>query len=116
MITWTIILAIFNFLLALIGPFGVALALRGNKLHEEQLMAERVRNMYEEENKLLQTRVERLELDNRHLNKMQNMIIEILQRVKGIELKIDDSMVILRDKTGTQVVQHLSDTGPLQAV
>jgi len=64
MINWTAILAILSFFLALVGPFGVALALRGSKLHEEQAIAERVRDMYHDENTLLQARVLRLEADS----------------------------------------------------
>jgi cell division protein FtsB len=115
MTNWAQILAILSFLVALISPFGVALAMRGSKLREEQAMAERVRAMYQQENELLQDRVERLEVDNKHLNKMMELIIDTLARVKGIKLEIEDSVVTLRDGPNTHR-SRLSDTGPLPAV
>ncbi len=116
MSNWAQILAILSFCLALVGPLGVVLALRGSKLQEEQKIAERVRGMYQAENTLLLARVTRLEADSKQCNKMQEFIIDILKKVKGIELEIDDSMITLRDSTGTRKIQRMSDTGPLPAV
>ncbi|SRR5258708_6853726 len=117
MINWTQILAILSFFLALVGPLGVMLALRGSKLQEEQKIAQRVRDMYHDENELLLSRVTRLEADNRHLHDMQDFVIDTLAKVKNIMLSIDDSMITMRDGTAPPVVRRLrSDTGPLPAV
>ncbi len=115
MTNWTQILAILSFFLALVGPLGVVLALRGSKLQEEQKIAQRVRDMYHDENELLLARVTRLEADSKHCNKVIELIIDTLQKVKGITLEVEDSVITLRDGTSTHR-SKLSDTGPLRVV
>ena len=115
MTNWTQILAILSFFLALVGPLGIVLALRGSKLQEEQKIAQRVRDMYHDENELLLSRVTRLEADCKHCNKVIELIIDTLQKVKGITLEVEDSVITLRDASSTHR-SRLSDTGPLKAV
>ena len=116
MINWTGILTILSFLLALGSPIGIFLALRGSKAKEEQTIAERVRDMYRDENDLLQARVKRLEIENRNLNNALILVIDILKKNKNIELQIDEHTVTLRDGTGTLVSRlRKPDSGPLGA-
>src|SRR5258708_4075092 len=117
MTAWAQILAILSFFLALVGPLGIVLALRGSKLHEEQAIAQRVRDMYHDENELLLSRVTRVEQDNKHLHDMLDFVIDTLAVVKGITLTIDDSIITMRDDAAPPVLRRLrSDTGPLPAV
>src|SRR5258707_13747165 len=115
MTNWTQILAIISFFLALVDTLGIVLALSSSKLEEEQKIAERVRDMYHDENELLLSRVTRLEADSKHCNKVIELIIDTLQKVKGITLEVEDSVITLRDGASTHR-SKLSDTGPLKAV
>ena len=115
MSNWAQILAILSFCLALMGPLGIVLALRGSKLHAELETDERLRQMYHDENELLLSRVTRLEADSKHCNKVIELIIDTLQKVKGITLEVEDSVITLRDGTSTHR-SKLSDTGPLRVV
>src|SRR5258708_33786903 len=115
MTNWTQILAILSFFLALVGPLGIVLALRGSKLQEEQKIAERVRDMYHDENELLLSRVTRLEADSKHCNKVIELIIDTLQKDKVITVEVEDSVITPRDDRSTHR-SKLSDTGPLKAV
>lgn len=117
MINWTGILAILSFALALASPFGIALALRGSKVQEDQKRDERVRGMYQEENNLLLARVKRLEIENKNLNNAIVLVIDILKKNKNIDLQIDEHTVTLRDGNGTLVSRlRKPDSGPLGAV
>src|SRR5260370_20150978 len=101
MTNWTQILAILSFFLALGGPLGVVLALRGSKLHAELEIDERLRQMYHDENELLLARMMRLEADSKHCNKMGELIIDTLKKVNSITLVVEDIVITLRDGTST---------------
>lgn len=112
MINWTEIITIINLIMLIFAAFGGALAYRGAKLRGEQEIAERVQQMFHDENELLQARVKRLEVDNRQLNSKLDAIIKLLKESKNSELTITDTRITLRDGTNTYTT-YLRTTGQL---
>jgi hypothetical protein len=111
MTTLTGWLAIANLIILVFGSIGGMLAFRSALAKAENDVQSRVRDALSAENELLQSRVNRLEKDNRRLNKLLQLIAQTLKKTHGIELEADDGMVILRDSTGQHTVRvEVSDT------
>lgn len=100
----TSIIAILNLFLLLGAPIGIYIAIKTSAASTASTIQERVRQALNDENKLLQERLERVEKDNIRLNKLFLLVIQIFKKVYGADLEISGDMVILRDPTkGTHI-------------
>lgn len=90
-------LTIANFLILLLGIIGGVLALRSAKSQTESTIQERVREALTTENALLQARIQRLERDNKRLNRLLTLIVTALKKTLNIELEVEDDAIILHD-------------------
>jgi hypothetical protein len=114
---WTGILTILNLVLAVGITIGGVFAYRGGKVRAEQEISERVRQLFHDENDMLQARIKRLEIDNKHLQKMMDLVIDTLKKTKGIELEITNDIVTMRDGSATHVTRlRTTDSGTLGTV
>ena len=105
MLNWTIIFTVANFVIAIGIIIGGYMAVRSGMAHTASDIQERVREALEDENKLLQDRIKRLEVANRRLNQTVLLLISTLKKTHNIELEINDDVIILRDKNGAKAVQ-----------
>lgn len=98
-------LTIANLILLIFGSLGGILAFRSALAKAESDVQERVRDALSAENELLQSRVNRLEKEDRRKGKIIQLIISTLKKTHAIDLDIDEEMVILRTPSGTHVVR-----------
>jgi cell division protein FtsB len=106
---WTEILALLSPVITLISIFGGYLVLRSSMANTERALQERVRETLVDENQILQSRVNRLEQENKRLHGLMIHIIAALKKIAGIELEIDEDMVIFRSQDGKIQVSRLQD-------
>ncbi len=111
MITWTGILTLVNLAIMVGTTLGIVWAFRSSKSRSEREIGERVRLALHEENELLQSRLKRIEGENKHLNDMLQLVIDMLKKTRNITLEIDttNSIVTFRGKDGTIQVSRLPD-------
>ncbi len=111
MTNWASILTLVDLIIMVGTAFGVVWAFRSSKGRSEREIGERVRQALHEENELLQSRLKRIETENRHLNDMLQFVIDMLKRTRNITLEIDttNSIVTFRGSDGTIQVSRLPD-------
>ncbi len=109
---WQMFIAIGSFCILLAGMFGGYISLRSTISKANTETQEHVREALKDENEILQSRVLRVEGDlrkqeaeNRRLNDMMNLIIEIFQK-RGIVITIDGDMVQVKDNGTTFKVRQ----------
>lgn len=105
----TEILSLLSPLLVVVGVFAGYISLRSGVAKSEREIGERIRNALHDENNLLQTRVQRVEEENKHLHRVMQLIIETLKKTNGIELEINGDIITLRKSNGNIQVNRLSD-------
>lgn len=98
-------LAIVNFVLLIATMVGGTLVFRSSMASAERDVQKRVSDALEVENEVLQKRFERVEKDNRKLEKLMQLIIITLKKMHGIELEIDDDVITLRSAAGTHIAR-----------
>lgn len=106
--TPTEILSLLSPLLVIITACVGYISLRSGVAKSEREISGRIRDALSEENNLLQSRIQRVELENKHLNRVMQLIIETLKKTNDIELEINGDIVTLR-KSGNIQVNRLSD-------
>ena len=110
MTTWTGILTIANLVIAISIVIGGYIAIRSTMARAGQDIQDRVRQALHDENELLQSRLKRLELENKRLGRQLQLVIDMLKKIRGIELDVTDDMVTLRDASGVHVSRlHTTD-------
>lgn len=109
MTTLTGWLAIINLIFLVAGGIGGTLVFRSSLRKAENDVQERVLQAMSTENELLQSRVNRLEKENRRLNRVLKLLASTLKKTHGIELEIDDETIYVRGQTGTHIA-HLDAT------
>ena len=100
MTTLTGWLTIANLLILVIGSIAGTIVFRSALAKAESDVQERVRNALSAENDLLQSRVNRLEKDNKRLNKLIDLIISTLAKKHRIDIEIDGDIVTVRTQNG----------------
>lgn len=99
-----------NLVLAVGIIVGGYIGVRSAIAKSEVAVQARVREALHDENELLQSRVTRLEKENRRLSRIVQLIAATLKRTHGIELEVDEEVVHLRTSSGTHTV-HIDDAG-----
>lgn len=105
MTTLTGWLTIINLIVLVVGGIAGALVFRSQLAKAESDVQERVRNALSAENELLQSRINRLEKDNKRLNKLIDLIISTLKKTHRIEIEIDGDTVMVRTQSGTHTAR-----------
>ena len=114
MTTWTSILTIANLVVAIGIIIGGYIAIRSSMGRASSEIQERIRQALHDENELLQARVKRLETENKRLNKLVLLVVNVLKKTHGITLEINEDMITLRDASGLHI-SHLYTTDDLGA-
>lgn len=109
MTTLTGWLAIINLIFLVAGGIGGTLVFRSSLRKAENDVQERVLQAMSTENELLQSRVNRLEKENRRLNRVLKLLASTLKKTHGIELEIDDETIYVRGQTGTHIARLDTD-------
>lgn len=103
-------LSIIGGLIMLIGNIvGGYIMLRSTLAKAAKDVEKRVRDGLSAENTLLKERVERLEKDNRRLDRLVRLIAVTLKKTQGLELDIDGDLLTLRDPSGQRHVAQISE-------
>lgn len=110
MTTLTGILTIVNLVIAIGIVIGGYIAIRSGMSRAGQEIQDRVRQALHDENELLQSRLKRLEADNKRLSSQLRLVIDMLKKIHSIDMDINDDMVILRDHKGTHVSRVSTDS------
>lgn len=101
--TWTEILALIEPVLLIFLAVGGYIGLRSGLAKAETEVQERVRAALHDENELLRTQVKRLESENRRLTSVMTLVMAALKKTHGIDLEINEDMIILRDGSGSHI-------------
>ena|SRR5215469_16872295 len=104
-------LALVNLFVIVFGSLGSIFAFRSGKANAERAAQQSIREMIREENELLQARVKRLETSNQRMNKMLQLIVSTLKKTHGIELKIDEDILSVRDASGGTHTAQIDNSG-----
>ena len=108
--TLTEILVIANFVFLLLTVIGGYMVIRTTVAKSEGVIQQRVREALTAENDLLQSRVKRLETENKRLNNLTLLIITSLKKMRGINLEINEDIITFRDAAGTHIIGlHTTD-------
>ncbi len=107
--TLTEALVIANFVFLLLTVIGGYMVVRSTVAKSEGVIQQRVREALTAENDLLQSRVKRLEAENKRLNNLMALIIAALKNINGITLEINEDMITLRDASGLHVSRLNTD-------
>ena len=107
----TSIIAIAEFLIVLAAIIGGYLSVRGVVSKSSEEVQSRVRDALKDENELLQSRITRVEAENRRLSDMLQLLTTIFEK-RGVTIIIDDSMIQVKDKDGSTVVVRQSAPVP----
>lgn len=113
MIDFTGWLTIINLIVLISGSIGGTLVFRSSLRKAENDVQERVREALSAENELLQSRINRVEKENRRLNKLIQLIVTVLKKTLNAELEVDGDIVYLRTPQGTHTARI--DTTDLSA-
>lgn len=105
MTTLTGWLAIINLIFLVCGGIGGALVFRSSLRKAESDVQERVLAAMSTENELLQSRVNRVEKENRRLNRVLSLLAVTLKKTHGIELEIDEETIYIRAQSGTHIAR-----------
>lgn len=105
-------LAIFNLIILLGGGIVGYFTVRSAITKANQDTQDRVREALSAENELLAKKVERVERENRRLDKLMQLIVVTLRKTQNIELEIDDDLIILRAKGVTHTSRITGDLVP----
>lgn len=109
--TWIEALAIGQFVVLVASIFGGYFSLRSAQARSEVDIQTRVREALHDENEVLQSRVKRLETENKRLSNLMLLIIAALRKTRGIELEVDEDMITLRDPANGTHISRLSANG-----
>jgi cell division protein FtsB len=99
--TLTEVLILIEPILLLAGLVGGYLSLRTSFAKSQSEVAEQLRKDLTAENELLTARVNRLEKENRRLEKVMRIIAVLLKETLGIRLEIGERIITLRSRSGT---------------
>lgn len=105
MTTLTGWLTIANLIILVLGGLGGTFVFRSALARAENDVQERVRDALSAENELLQGRVNRLERDNKRLNRLIELIISTLSKKHRIDIEIDGDIVTVRTQSGTHTAR-----------
>lgn len=105
MTTLTGWLTIVNLIFLVAGGIGGTFVFRSSLRKAENDVQERVRDALSAENELLQSRVNRLEKENRRLHRVLQLLASTLKKTHGIELEIDDETIYVRTQAGTHIAR-----------
>ncbi|SRR6266568_4408540 len=97
------LLVIANFVLLVGEAVGGYIVIRSTISNAERLVEERVRNALIAENELLAARLARIEKENQRLDQIMDLVIDVLKKMRNIEIEVHDDMVIIRDDGKTHV-------------
>lgn len=103
--TWVSILALVEPILLVFVGIGGYIGLRSGMAKAETEVQERVRTALHDENELLQSRVKRLETENKRLGNLMELVVVTLKKAHGIELEIDSDFITLRTPGSSSVSQ-----------
>lgn len=104
MTNWTNFITIAQFILLVAGIIGGYIVIRSTIAKSESEVQDRVREALSTENELLQSRLDRVEKDNRRLENLIQTIIMLLRKTH-IDLEIDGNVVTIRSPSGTRTAQ-----------
>jgi hypothetical protein len=90
-------LTILNMLLVIGGTLGAAIAFRSGRANAERAVETRVREMLNDENKLLQDRYARLEKELARVRRTMQAILKILED-QGLHMEVRDDVISLTDE------------------
>lgn len=105
-------LTIINLLVLIGGSIAGFFTVRSAISKANSDTQERVRNALHDENELLQARVQRVEKENRRLDRLMQLLVVMLKKTYDIDLEIDEDVLIFRSKSGT----HIGRLDDIQAV
>lgn len=105
MTTLTGWLTIVNLIIIVLGTIGGALVFRSSLRKAENDVQERVREALSVENELLQSRVNRLERENKRLNQLIRLIISTLKKTHAIDLEVNEDIVVVRTHGDTHTAR-----------
>jgi hypothetical protein len=108
MINTTVEITVINFLLVAGMAIGFYIAIRSSISKTSSEIQQRVRDGLHDENELLRARLTRCEEEHALLKEMVILLVTTLKKTKGIELDINENILTLRDKAGTQVIRKSS--------
>lgn len=97
------VLAIVNLVLVVGGVVGGYIVMRSAIARTESDVQTRVREALHDENELLQARVMRVERENKRLQDLIQLLIEMLKKTQQIDLDIDGEIITLRSPSGTHI-------------
>lgn len=112
MISLTELLTIANLVLIVAVIIGGYLSVKSAITKANQDTQDRVRAALSVENELLAKKVERVERENRRLDKLMQLIVVTLKKTQNIDLEIDDDVIILRTKGTTHTSRITGDLVP----
>jgi hypothetical protein len=104
----TEILVVANFIFLLLTIVGGYLVLRSTVARAEAAVQVRVRDALTVENELLQSRVKRIEGENRQQKALMRLLVVTMKKQLGLDIELDEDTVIIRDGKVTRIVR-LSD-------
>ena len=109
MTTFTSVLTIVNLVIVIGLMLGGYIAIRSGVARSGQEIQERIKQAFKDENELLQSRVKRLEAENKRLNSLMQLVVAALKKTHGINLEISEDMILYRDASGTHISRLADD-------
>ena len=106
MINWTEIITIINFIMVIGIAIGGYISVNTGMSKTATQIQNQLREGLQEENALLQRRLDRLEFENKQLNLTILFIINALKKTYQLELEITNGIITIRDTSGSKVTLH----------